>query len=1241
MADSDESGTGDSGTGASGMLPDGGGGALPASGQSGLFIRPSNLASMRPPPPHIDGHASPAAATGPELDELIDFSVFNDIFHDFLEVTGLPIAIIDLHGKVLASSRWQRLCIDFHRAHERTMAGCLASDTQLARQIGAGQEWAIYRCSNGLTDCATPIVIDGRHVANLFTGQFLLEAPDLAFFEQQQMACGFDRAAYFAALADIPIVAAERIPPVLRLLRGLAQQIAQLSLGQHRVLTVLADVERQVAERTEKLVESGDRFRALFTDSPLGQLLVEPDSQQIVECNQVAADLLGYSRAELETLRVTDCDVALSRDELHALRARLLAGEVVRIETRVQRKDGSRRDLEVTIGTFRSRRGMHFHVTYLDITARKLAEQEQRRLTRALRLLSDCNQAIIRAHDESRLLGECCRLIIESGGHLVMGWVGQPEDDPARSVRPIARFGREDGYLDRQTISWDEASPGGRGPAGMAIRSSRTQICQNLLADDAQAPWQLAARACGYRASIALPIFADGVVLGVLCLYSDTIDAFDTDERGLLTELAGNIGYGVKALRGRFELERHREQLENRVAERTGEIAALNAELKARAAEAEAANRTKSDFLATMSHELRTPLNAVVGFAGLLADSQLDRSQRDFAGKIVSSAQTLRALIDDILDFSKIEAGALQLEHVPFSLSAILRTTANVISVGTRGKPIEPLLDVAADIPDALIGDPLRLQQILLNLGSNAVKYTETGIIVVTVRCLDRLAGKATLQFSVRDTGIGIRPENQARIFEVFTQADSSTSRRYGGTGLGLPISARLAALMGGTIGVDSAVRWGSEFTLTVSLALADEQPPALADADLEGLRLLIVDDQPMSRDVLAGICRRFGWQASAVASGAAALAELRRSMAEGRDYDMMLLDWRMPGLDGITMLREAYAAPDIALPLVVLMAATFELEQAAAASDDLPLEGVLAKPVTPESLFDAVQRAYTGGPGDFPPPAHRSDRRLAGRRLLVVEDNELNQQVIERILVRAGAEVLLRADGRAAIEALTARPAAFDAVLMDIQMPVMDGYEATRIIREELGLRDLPIIAVTAHARPEDRERSRQAGMRGHLVKPIDVEDLLEVIAGHCPASPKGPPAAAGLELPGIDLATVRATFDADLGGYLQLLRQFVELHGGDAARTAALLRSGDTAGSARLLHELRGVAGFLQAREVARLAGELEQTVIAGRHDEQETLFAALQQAMDNLTASLSALADAVASQTASDAVPAAPAD
>ncbi|HET6718679.1 MAG TPA: response regulator, partial [Rhodocyclaceae bacterium] len=718
------------------------------------------------------------------------------------------------------------------------------------------------------------------------------------------------------------------------------------------------------------------------------------------------------------------------------------------------------------------------------------AENEQRRLNRALRLLGDCNRALILARDENQLLDELCRLVVESGGYQIV-WFGVAENDAAKSVRQVARAGDDHGYLSTLQISWDDENPRAHGPTGTAVRTRTTQCCQNCLANPQMSPWNEAMIATGIQSTAALPLIADYRLLGVLSIYSAAADSFAPDELKLLEELAGNIAFGLQALRARIELARYHHHLEERVAVRTREIAALNSELLAKANDAEAANRAKSAFLATMSHEIRTPLNAVVGLSGLLNDSPLDRRQRDHVDKIQLSARALCALIDDILDFSKIEAGALQLEPAPFSLNAILRTTAAILSVAVGNKPIEVLFDVAPDVPDGLHGDARRLQQILLNLTGNAAKFTATGVIVLSVRLLSRSADQASLQFCVRDTGIGISPEQQARIFEVFTQGDASTSRRYGGAGLGLAISARLASLMGGRIEVESTEERGSKFCFSLALGLSDQRALTPPVESLGDLRILIVDDHPLAREILGRTCAACGWQVTAVASGAAALDELRQSAAAGRDYDLMLLDWRMPELDGIAMLRQAYATPGIGLPLVVLMAATPELEQAVAASDDLHLDGIVAKPATPATLFDAVRRAYSGENVELPAEVVAPPRRLAGKRLLVAEDNELNQQVIEQILSRAGAEVVIASNGLAAVEALRSSAAKFDAVLMDIQMPVMDGYAATRVIRDELGRAELPIIAVTAYAQTADREKSRAAGMSGHIVKPIDVDSL------------------------------------------------------------------------------------------------------------------------------------------------------
>ena len=655
-----------------------------------------------------------------------------------------------------------------------------------------------------------------------------------------------------------------------------------------------------------------------------------------------------------------------------------------------------------------------------------------------------------------------------------------------------------------------------------------------------------------------------------------------------------------------LELTLYRDHLEELVAERTEQLADAK-QL------AEQSSRAKSDFLATMSHEIRSPLTAVVGLTDLLADSPLDRPQRDCVEQIKYSAQALRTLVDDILDFSRIEAGALHLEHEPFSLQALLRRTASVLSVSVRGKSVELLFDVPQDIPDILMGDALRLQQVLLNLTSNAVKFTEAGSIVVSIRRLSHQAGQVDLRFAVSDTGIGIAPDQLAHIFEVFTQADSSICRKYGGSGLGLAICNRLLGLMGGRLAVDSVPGQGSEFHFNLSLPIGDVPRRLSLPANLSGLQLLVVDDHPLARDVLVRTCKAFGWQATAYASGPAALDELQRSAAEGRDYDLLVLDWHMPDMDGLEMLRQAQSTPGIGLPLVLLMASAFELEQLAAGSEDLYIDGIVAKPVLPGTLFEAVQRAYSGEQIEIEPSAGATDRRLAGMHLLVAEDNEINRGLIEKILRRSGAEVSLAVNGKAAVDAVRQPGVHFDAVLMDLQMPVMDGYSATKAIRTEPGMLGLPIIAVTAHAMPEDHHKVREVGMVGLITKPLDVEALLDLIAreGRSPrskpekAAPGQPPEnGGGSPGGGWDEAT-----------YHELLGQFVSRHGQDAEEARRLFDLGDAKAAARLVHEIAGVTSFLGATTVARLAVATEKALLNEQREQAAGLFEELSNAMTML--------------------------
>jgi two-component system sensor histidine kinase/response regulator len=639
---------------------------------------------------------------------------------------------------------------------------------------------------------------------------------------------------------------------------------------------------------------------------------------------------------------------------------------------------------------------------------------------------------------------------------------------------------------------------------------------------------------------------------------------------------------------------------------------------------AEAGTRMKSEFLANMSHEIRTPMNAIIGMSRLALMAETDPKQRNYLGKILGASEHLLGIINDILDFSKIEAGKLALEAVPFALDDLLEHLANMSGLRTDAKGIELVFRVGPGVPERLVGDPLRLGQVLLNLTGNAVKFTERGEIVVSVELRRREGKQASLLFAVSDTGIGMDPAQVERLFQSFSQADSSTTRKYGGTGLGLSISKQLVELMQGRIEVESRPGAGSRFSFELPLGVADAPAPVAGavprSASLPHLRALVVDDCASARCALVEMLGGFGVNADAAASGEESLARLERAAAAGLPYQVVLMDYLMPGLDGVETIRRIRAGAGGAAPVAILMVSACSRESVQQQEGELPLDGYLNKPVGPallyQSLLQVLQPAGTPvATLALPPTAALELPRLDGARILLAEDNANNREVAIDFMAASRIQVDVALDGVQAVR--MAAEGDYDLVLMDIQMPELDGLGATREIRSIERLRDLPIVAMTAHALPEDRARSLSAGMNDHVVKPIDPDLLLcTLLKWIDPARLRGrglPPAPAPVPawpdadsalpaLPvvqGIDWQAALAGVDGQRRRLEKRAGSFVREYGDAPHILREALASGDHARLQMLAHNLKSSAAYVGAFELSAQAGRLEQDLRAGQLD------------------------------------------
>ena len=707
------------------------------------------------------------------------------------------------------------------------------------------------------------------------------------------------------------------------------------------------------------------------------------------------------------------------------------------------------------------------------------------------------------------------------------------------------------------------------------------------------------------RQILLIPLHNEGVAIGVIELALTSVPS------GRQCLIKGDIPILLSPVLEVLRRSLIAENLTLEIKNQAHELEAQTVELESARMLAEEGSRLKSDFLANMSHEIRTPMNGIIGMAHLVLNTEMTARQREYMKKIQLSGQHLLRIINDILDISKIEAGKLSLESSPFELESTMANVVNLIGEKASEKGLELVLDIGKDVPIDLVGDSLRLGQVLINYANNALKFTEKGEIDIVVRTLEKTAKDVLLHFSVKDTGIGLSAEQIKHLFTAFTQADTTTTRKYGGTGLGLAISKQLAEMMGGTVGVESEEGKGSTFWFTARLVLGHAEKRVLLPApSLRGRRVLVVDDNENARLVMDEMLTSMSFNVELVSSGAEAVQEVANAERNHTPFDIVFMDWHMPHMNGVETAVKIKALALAKHPYIILVTA-YGREEVFHQAEDAGIHDVLIKPVNASMLFDTAIRALQGQTAEKDSAmlevsdVYTRIQTIAGARLLLVEDNEINQEVALEMLRQAGFKVDLAEHGEIALKLLDGNE--YDLVLMDMQMPVMDGLMATVKLRSQPRLANLPVVAMTANALPADRQRCMDVGMNDFIPKPIEPDllwaTLLKWIPERQPAnqvkpvskakSKKVPADASDFNIDGINAGPALVRMMGNTTLYLSSLRKFCTQQAEMPAACRSALTEKDSATAKRLAHTLKGLAASIGAEALSAEAATLEHAI------------------------------------------------